>query len=143
MLTVLKSGSLNLLEPSGPVQGCTGIAEPLHFTTLNVYITSLNNGIAAQHSHKYSTMALHTHTHTHNTHTHTHTHIQFFALQRHLELSNKAHSSVKSKQGTAVLLLGGQRYKLQGSNFLVANFVTNSTLHVGRTMTVDFGYMIK
>jgi len=28
---VLKSGSLNLLEPSGPVQACNGIA--LHFTT--------------------------------------------------------------------------------------------------------------
>ena len=26
-----KSGSLNLLEPSGPVQGCTGIALPLYF----------------------------------------------------------------------------------------------------------------
>jgi hypothetical protein len=25
----LKSGSLNLLEPSGPVQACTGIALPL------------------------------------------------------------------------------------------------------------------
>jgi len=28
--TVLKSGSLNLLEPSGPVQACNGIALPLH-----------------------------------------------------------------------------------------------------------------
>ena len=27
--TVLKSGSLNLLEPSGPVQSCNGIALPL------------------------------------------------------------------------------------------------------------------
>jgi len=27
---VLKSGSLNLLEPSGPVQACNGIALPLH-----------------------------------------------------------------------------------------------------------------
>jgi len=27
--TVLKSGSLNLLEPSGPVQACNGIALPL------------------------------------------------------------------------------------------------------------------
>jgi hypothetical protein len=27
--TVLKCGSLNLLEPSGPVQGCNGIALPL------------------------------------------------------------------------------------------------------------------
>jgi len=29
---VLKSGSLNLLEPSGPVQACNGIALPLPFT---------------------------------------------------------------------------------------------------------------
>jgi len=27
--TVLKSGSLNLLEPSGPVEACDGIALPL------------------------------------------------------------------------------------------------------------------
>jgi hypothetical protein len=26
----LKSGSLNLLEPSGPVQGCNGIALPIY-----------------------------------------------------------------------------------------------------------------
>jgi len=30
--TVLKSGSLNLLEPSGPVQACNGIALPLPLT---------------------------------------------------------------------------------------------------------------
>ena len=29
MPIVLKSGSLNLLEPSGPVQACNGIALPL------------------------------------------------------------------------------------------------------------------
>jgi hypothetical protein len=28
---VLKSGSLNLLEPSGPVKGCNGIALPLPY----------------------------------------------------------------------------------------------------------------
>jgi len=28
---VLKSGSLNLLEPSGPVQACNGIALPLPY----------------------------------------------------------------------------------------------------------------
>jgi hypothetical protein len=33
--TVLKSGSLNLLEPSGPVQACNGIALPLPFTVKN------------------------------------------------------------------------------------------------------------
>ena len=32
--TVLKSGSLKLLEPRGPVQACTGIV--LRFTTLEV-----------------------------------------------------------------------------------------------------------
>jgi len=31
MPTVLKSGSLNLLEPLGPVQACNGIALPLPF----------------------------------------------------------------------------------------------------------------
>jgi len=38
VLTVLKSASLNLLEPSGPVQDCNGIASPLplhyHHTVL-------------------------------------------------------------------------------------------------------------
>jgi len=29
VLIVLKSGSLNLLEPSGPVQACNGIALPV------------------------------------------------------------------------------------------------------------------
>ena len=32
MPTVLKSGSLNLLESSGPIQGCNGIAFPFTFT---------------------------------------------------------------------------------------------------------------
>jgi len=31
--TVLKSGSLNLLEPLGPVQACNGIALPFYNTT--------------------------------------------------------------------------------------------------------------
>jgi hypothetical protein len=31
---VLKSGSLNLLEPSGPVQACNGIALPLSLPLL-------------------------------------------------------------------------------------------------------------
>jgi len=30
---VLKSGSLNLLEPSGPVQACNGIALPFYLPT--------------------------------------------------------------------------------------------------------------
>jgi hypothetical protein len=30
---VLKSGSLNLLEPSGPVKGCNGITLPLPYQT--------------------------------------------------------------------------------------------------------------
>ena len=36
MPTVLKSGNLNLLEPSGPVQACNGIALPflwMYFST--------------------------------------------------------------------------------------------------------------
>jgi len=31
VLTVLKSGSLSLLEPSGPVQACNGIALPFNY----------------------------------------------------------------------------------------------------------------
>ena len=38
MPTVLKSGNLNLLEPSGPVQACNGIALPLPYV---VYSTLL------------------------------------------------------------------------------------------------------
>ena len=34
--TVLKSGSLNIPGPSGPVQACNGIA--LHYTTIRPYI---------------------------------------------------------------------------------------------------------
>jgi hypothetical protein len=33
VLIVLKSGSLNLLESSGPVKACNGIALPLAFTS--------------------------------------------------------------------------------------------------------------
>jgi len=36
---VLKSGSLNLLEPSGPVQACNGIALPLQWLYLSTAIT--------------------------------------------------------------------------------------------------------
>ena len=38
MPIVLKSGSLNLLEPSGPVQACNGIALPFTFFTLEYYV---------------------------------------------------------------------------------------------------------
>jgi hypothetical protein len=38
---VLKSGSLNLLEPSGPVKGCNGIALP--FTVHTVGRSSIRN----------------------------------------------------------------------------------------------------
>ena len=37
MPIVLKSGNLNLLEPSGPVQACNGIALPLPFRD-NLYV---------------------------------------------------------------------------------------------------------
>jgi hypothetical protein len=36
VLIVLKTGSLNLQEASGPVQACNGIALPLVFTVYNV-----------------------------------------------------------------------------------------------------------
>jgi len=37
---VLKSRSLNLLEPSGPVQACNGIALPLHVSGINKCINA-------------------------------------------------------------------------------------------------------
>jgi hypothetical protein len=40
MLIVLKSGSLNFLENSGPLQGCCGVA--LHFTMEKVVDKSLD-----------------------------------------------------------------------------------------------------
>ena len=39
-LIVLKSGSLNLLEPSGPVQACNGIALP---STTVMYLGKIRN----------------------------------------------------------------------------------------------------
>jgi len=46
--TVLKSGSLNLLEPSGPVHTCNGIAVPLPLPLLcrEFHFTALFFGIA-------------------------------------------------------------------------------------------------
>jgi hypothetical protein len=38
--TVLKSGSLNLLEPSGPVKACNGITLPLLSLLNELYINS-------------------------------------------------------------------------------------------------------
>jgi hypothetical protein len=41
----LKSGSLNLLEPSGPVQACNGIALPFYYLDafVSYFITILQN----------------------------------------------------------------------------------------------------
>ena len=41
MPIVLKSGSLNLLEPSGPVQSCNGVALPL---SKHIYMIDIYNG---------------------------------------------------------------------------------------------------
>jgi hypothetical protein len=38
---VLKSGSLKLLEPSGPVKACNGNALPLPLLDNNVYVANL------------------------------------------------------------------------------------------------------
>jgi len=43
--TVLKSGSLNLLEPSGPVQACNGIALPLPLLQVVLPSVELNIGL--------------------------------------------------------------------------------------------------
>ena len=46
MPTVLKSGSLNLLEPSGPVQACNGIALPFYlYVQLQIHHIPLHFGI--------------------------------------------------------------------------------------------------
>ena len=37
--TVLKSGTLNLLEASGPVQGCNGIALPLPYIPVILHVS--------------------------------------------------------------------------------------------------------
>ena len=50
MPTVLKTGSLNLLEPSGPVQVCNGIALPIILETgdqLKPEIVTLYEGTMA------------------------------------------------------------------------------------------------
>jgi hypothetical protein len=48
---VLKSVSLNLLEPSGPVQGCNGIALPLLLPLLSIS----GDGVA---KHRWSAFAM-------------------------------------------------------------------------------------
>jgi hypothetical protein len=40
VLTVLKSGSLRLLEPSGPVQACSGVALPLYRSSVPDAVTT-------------------------------------------------------------------------------------------------------
>jgi hypothetical protein len=41
---VLKSGSLSLLDPSGPVQVCNGIALPLPYLYFHIEILSFEKG---------------------------------------------------------------------------------------------------
>jgi hypothetical protein len=38
---VLKSGSLNLLESSGPIKACNGIALPLPLSSINIDIIAI------------------------------------------------------------------------------------------------------
>jgi len=52
--TVLKSGSLNLLEPSGPVQACNGIALPLHTVCTVCEINVLKKYIGIWRRFRYS-----------------------------------------------------------------------------------------
>ena len=83
----MKSGSLNLLHPSEPVQACTGIALPSTWTQVYRTITSKAKNtvrytvwrtklfVTWNMTVLFTMQALtHTHTHTHTTHTHTHTH---------------------------------------------------------------------
>ena len=55
VLTVKKSGGLNLLEPSGPVQACNGTALPLPFTM--VVETRFNTVSTATYVTYYSSLA--------------------------------------------------------------------------------------
>ena len=58
VLIVLKSGSLNLLEPSGPVQACNGIALPLPYISMRfgsfwgTFWSSIAAGISVQIHHQ-------------------------------------------------------------------------------------------
>ena len=47
MPIVLKSGSLSLLEPSGPAQVCNGIA--LHYFTLVTFVTRASKSVDITH----------------------------------------------------------------------------------------------
>jgi len=42
VVVCLEFGSLSLLEPSGPVQACNGIALPLHLTTHRKHIHDIS-----------------------------------------------------------------------------------------------------
>ena len=69
MPIVLKSGSLNVLEPSGPVQACNGIVLPLPFKLLIINFCKVRiKGEQIQYS--VDVEQAHTHAHTHK-HTHT------------------------------------------------------------------------
>jgi len=49
MPTVLKSGSLNLLEPSGPVQACNGIVLPLPWRKIRTQVLVVRSHLKDLH----------------------------------------------------------------------------------------------
>ena len=51
MPIVLKSGNLNLLEPSGLVQACNGIAVPFAFFFILVLLTQISRFCLKKESH--------------------------------------------------------------------------------------------
>ena len=53
MPIVLKPGRLNLLEPSGPVQACNGIALPLPLPLLPKYIEHMFSSAAVHTAHMW------------------------------------------------------------------------------------------
>jgi hypothetical protein len=67
--TVSKYGSLNLLEPSGPVQACNGIALPLpplrQPSVNNSYIKSIHAAIAYTELHHHASVSIHLHIEVH------------------------------------------------------------------------------
>ena len=57
VLIVSKSGSLNLLEPSGPVQACAGIPLPLPLPLTLIYIFK-NKNYFKKDKEKYQSLSI-------------------------------------------------------------------------------------
>ena len=96
---VKKSGKLNFVEPSGPLQACNGTALP--FTAR-----------ARAHTHTNT----HTHTHTHTrARAHTHTHTQAHTNTLHARISVSVINCI-TRQGRLTYVFG-DRYEIMCALF--------------------------